>query len=126
MSFSADIANYAQKTGLSIDKAVVSVCAQATTSIIKRTPIDTGRARGNWYPSIDMVSSETSETRTSGEAIASGIATAQKASGHIFNLTNNLPYINGLEMGNSKQAPLGMVRLTAEEIEKQLSNFARG
>lgn len=125
MSFSADIAKYAQKTGLSIDNAVVSVCAQVTTSVIKRSPVDTGRFRGNWYVSINSLSNETSETRKEGEALTQGLAGAKNASGKVFVLSNNLDYAYGLEMGKSNQAPAGMVKLTAEEAEEALKRFSR-
>ena len=121
-SFSSDIAKYAKKTGLSIDNAVVAICAEASTSIIKMTPRKSGRAAGNWFATIDEVSSESSETRREGEAIADAMAKSKKAAGHIFNLTNNLSYIRPLEYGHSKQAknPDGMVRITVEKISTSL------
>jgi len=119
-SFSSDIAKYAKKTGLSIDNAVIAVCAEASTSIIKRSPVDTGRFRSNWFASINDISTQTSETRTEGEAIADSILKAQKASGAIFTLSNNLPYAIKLEFGSSKQAPQGVLRITADEIETSL------
>jgi len=124
-SFSAGIAKYAKKTGLSIDNAVIAVCAEASTSIIKMTPRKSGRAAGNWFATIDEVSSETSETRREGEAMADAMAKSKKAAGHIFNLTNNLSYIYRLEMGWSKQArdPDGMVRITAEKITNSLKRL---
>ena len=124
-SFSAGIAKYAKKTGSSIDNAVSQICATASTSIIKMTPADTGRARGNWFATIDEVSSETSETRREGEAMADAMAKSKKAAGHIFNLTNNLSYIRPLEYGHSKQAkdPDGMVRITVEKITTSLKRL---
>jgi len=123
MSFASGIAGYAKRTGLSIDNAVIAVCTEASVNIIKKTPVDTGRARGAWFASINDISSEVSETRSENEAIISAIMTAQKASGVIFTLTNNLPYIRGLEYGRSKQSPAGMVRLTVEEISTSLKAF---
>ena len=133
MAFGIGVANYAKRTGLSLDKAVVSICIQATTSIIKRSPVDTGRFRGNWFTSIDSFSNETSETRTENEALAEGIKDAQNASGHIFTLSNNLDYAMTLEYGlfpwaNSEkvvnhfstQAPSGFLRLTKLELENKL------
>ena len=98
-TFSAGLANYAKKTGLSIDKAVIAICAKASTSIIKKTPFDTGRARGNWYATIGMVSNETSETRTENDAKSDALATSKESSGKVFYLTNNLDYIHKLEYG---------------------------
>lgn len=125
MNFGADIANYAAKVGLEINDAVVAVCAEATSRVIKKTPVDTGRARGNWFASINTVSGQTVEGRSEAEAIAQGINVSKEAGGKIFNLTNNLPYINKLEHGYSDKAPAGMVRVTALEIDKQLKDFAK-
>jgi len=123
-TFASGIKGYAKRTGLSIDKAVIAVCAKASTEIIRKTPVDTGRARGNWFATIGNTSTDTSEVRTDGEAIGDAITTSMKASGNIFYLTNNLPYIRRLEYGYSKQAINGMVRLTIAEIEQDLQrNF---
>jgi len=125
MSFASNIAGYAKRTGLSIDNAVVTICAEASTSIIEMTPVDTGRARSNWFATIGEASTATSETRRDTDAITGAITTAQKASGKIFYLTNNLPYIIPLEYGHSKQArnPNGMVRITVEKISASLKGF---
>ena len=119
-TFGASIANYAKLTNLSLNDAAVAVCTQASVNIIKKTPVDTGRARGAWFASINDMSSEVSETRSENEAIISATMTAQKAGGAVFTLTNNLPYIVGLEYGRSKQSPAGMVRFTVEEINNDL------
>jgi len=123
MSFASGIAGYAKRTGLSIDNAVIAVCAEASTSIIKMTPVDTGRARGNWYATIGESSTETSETRRDTDATSVAISTAQKASGKVFFLSNNLPYIRGLEYGRSKQSPSGFMRITVEKITTSLKGF---
>lgn len=122
-TFAIGIDGFAKRTGESVDKIVRSVCVQASTLVIKKTPVDTGRARGNWFAEINGVSAETSETRTDTEAIAEAVSTAQKASGNIFTLTNNLDYIRRLEYGWSKQAPQGMVRLSIAEVQNSLKGF---
>ena len=120
MSFAADIANFADKAKLSHDQAVVAVCSKLTSLVIAKTPVDSGRARGNYYATIDSYSNEQSETRTESEALSSGLNTAKQASGKLFTLTNNLPYITKLEYGSSKQAPAGMVRTSLGEIANAL------
>lgn len=127
MSFSSDIANYAKKTGLGIDKAVVAICADLSMAIIKDTPVDKGTLRGNWYASIGSPSSSKDDDRRANEAIADTQSTAQKASGTVFYLTNNLAYAHRIEYENwSKKAPTGMVRRNVEIIKTKLSLFGRG
>ena len=122
MSFTADISRFADKAKLSHDEAVVGVCTKLTGMVIDKTPFDKGRLRGNWYAEIDSFSSETSETRSESEALADGKAKAQKASGKLFTLTNNLPYAHRIEyLGWSKiKAPAGMARISIAEIANEL------
>ena len=125
MSFASGIAGYAKRTGLSIDNTVIHICAEASTSIIEMTPRKSGRAAGNWYATIGEASTATSKTRRDTDATSVALSTAQKASGKVFYLTNNLPYIIPLEYGHSKQArnPNGMVRITVEKITTSLKRF---
>jgi len=125
MSFGSDLANYAKKTKVSIDNAVISINTQVATSIIKMTPFDTGRARGNWLASIDKIESGTSETAKEANAMYDAISTASKSAGTVFYLTNNLPYIQRLEYDNwSKQAPQGMVRISIASAKSALRKFS--
>jgi hypothetical protein len=55
--------------------------------------------------------------------MADAISTAKGASGKVFFLTNNLSYIRPLEYGHSKQATVGMVRITVAKIENELGAF---
>jgi hypothetical protein len=119
-NFAAGLKSYAQRTSQSLDDATIEVCTKLSLMVIKKTPVDSGRARSNWYPEINKVSRATSETRSVNEAISDAISTAQSASGSIFTLTNNLPYSIRLEYGWSKQAPSGMVRTSIAEIIRDL------
>lgn len=69
------------------------------SSIQIRTPVDTGRARGNWQVEFNGPQSAT--------------------------ISNNLPYIERLENGWSQQAPAGMVRVTLSEFERKLAKAAK-
>ncbi len=77
--------------------------------IVLNTPIDTGKARGNWYPSLGAPDMSVSESaRGSGVSIGR-IQSFVKSStnpGTVY-LTNSLPYIDLLDGGWSGQAPQG-------------------
>ena len=91
------------------------VALQVLSGVVQRTPVDTGRARGNWQTSIGRGPTSTTERldKSGGAAISEGTAVI---GGHKdfeqIQMTNNLPYIARLEDGYSKQAPEGMVGLT--------------
>lgn len=125
MSFEVDINKWANKVNLSVDNAIVAVCAQISTEVIKRTPVDTGRARANWIPSIGTPSDNvTDNTDTSGIlATNKALNVSKVASGKMFWLVNNLPYIQKLEYGWSNQAPHGMVRLTMQQVKNSLKGI---
>lgn len=84
------------------------------------TPVDTGWARANWVPSIGKPASGTAGTRASAEAGninlgsqqggVAAVATSYKTSKGAVHITNNVPYINNLNDGSSKQAPKGFVQ----------------
>lgn len=136
MSLSLDLAKFAAKAGGNADKVVRKVCLDLTRDVVLGTPVDTGRARANWFASLDAPSGRTIEyDKDSGSnikapdesagsefAVANAQDVAFKASGHVFYLTNNLPYIYRLEyMGWSQQAPTGWVRAAVERVAQSIS-----
>jgi len=125
MSFSKDIANYAKRTKVSIDKAVVQVNLQLTTDIIKKTPVDKGRLISNWMPSFDIPSSvATLSIVAEQEKIKEVETDALKSAGKVFYLTNNLIYAHAIEYGHSKvKSPKGMVRVSIQDARAKLRAF---
>jgi len=145
-----DIENLSDRTIRKLNKIVKVAAMELFKSVIMMTPVDTGRARGNWQctmtrPADGVIDSEQSEEAT----IAKMMEITLKSSirNGIF-LTNNLPYIQKLEYGGypnppkngsydkkskgfvikteagySKQAPAGMVRVSLERIEKDLKEI---
>lgn len=92
--------------------------------VVLKTPVDTGRARGNWQVGISKGSEEEVDSRTIAATIADGsskIATVEL--GQAIWIFNNVPYIVFLERGSSSQAPQGMVSVTLEEITAEINLF---
>jgi len=87
--------------------------------VILKTPVLTGRARANWLVSVSTPRSDTTdETDKTGMQTLSevqGVIANWKADSDIY-LSNNLPYIYGLERGRSKKAPRGMVKISVTEF----------
>lgn len=88
--------------------------------VVQKSPVDTGRFRGNWIVSVDSPNlTETQQTDVNGSAtINKGMAAIEAFdinNSRIY-IQNNLPYGNRLENGWSKQAPNGMVALTLSEM----------
>lgn len=112
-------ANRIRQTGRNIvkntDETVRKVGLAVDAAVVLATPVDTGRARGNWQVELDRPAvGTTSNLSPSGrEAIDQGKATISKYVGGkaqaSIHITNNLPYIGKLNEGHSAQAPAGFV-----------------
>lgn len=96
-----DIENLSKRTMAKIQKIMKTATIELFKSVIMMTPVDTGRAKGNWQctmtrPADGIIDSKQSEEAT----IAKMMETVLKSSirNGIF-LTNNLPYIQKLEYG---------------------------
>lgn len=123
MNLALDIRAFVEKTGKNADKKVQKICLDLVSGIVMKTPVDTGRARANWQTSIGSPKDREVDTTDPGgtKAINNALDDIAKANGNIFWITNNLPYIYRLEYeGWSKQAPMGMARITIENIRRQL------
>jgi hypothetical protein len=99
------------------------VALQVLTGVVEKTPVDTGRARGNWQVAIDTAANTATINRDdAGGSIAISAGTAALTSVKPFStvvIYNNVEYIVALEQGHSQQAPQGMVAVTIAEVEAQ-------
>ena len=99
------------------------VCFDLSNSIIANVPIDSGRAKGSFFPDIDKVSNEVNaidDVDKSGSKSNARVAniTNRLKVGSSFTLTSNLDYILGLEYGKSKQSPKGFVGLNIMRFQQ--------
>lgn len=107
--------------------------------IVQASPVDTGRFRANWFATISRPStrielgSEKSEDQVN-QRIERKINGSRES--RVFWLTNNLPYSEVIEFGGyddgpktkggfSRQAPKGVVRITAKRFSKIFNENAR-
>lgn len=99
-----------------------AVSLQVLDGVVRGTPVDTGRARGNWQTTIGEVASGEVEItdKDGGATIARGAgALAALPDFAVVYVSNNVPYIERLEDGWSQQAPAGMVASTLERVRAQ-------
>ena len=90
--------------------------------IVFRTPVDTGRARGNWQVSRGTGgdSPVKSFDKSGGATFSKGASAISGAKPFgIITIFNNVEYINLLEGGSSSQFPSGMVAVSLAETEAQ-------
>lgn len=125
MAFADDVRKFAVKAGESSDGIVRAVTLSLFNGIIRDTPVDTGRARGNWQTTVGQPASGSVDRLGAGVAIAEVEAKTPKGAGQETYLANDLPYIEELEKGSSKQAPEGFVRRNMDRIERNLKKAIR-
>lgn len=131
--FSIPLAQLAEKMKLDLDTVVRKSTLEVFRGVVLKTPVDTGRARGNWNVAAGAPDTSTTPTANQARGMTEVAKAASIAAGGIVYLANSLPYIRPLEYGQypnppkggkgkttggfSRQAPQGMVRLTAIEFE---------
>lgn len=123
-SFSAQMKSFANMTEDKALKVFKRTCLDIASSVIKMTPVDSGRARGNWQPNINTFTmGTTNKLDTSGAETINTVndKTKELTIGKSFTLSNNLPYIERLEKGWSGQAPSGMTRITLLRFQSILN-----
>lgn len=93
--------------------------------IVLRSPVDTGRFRGNnivtvgspVYTSTDNLDKSGGETIQRGLSVMSGLEPYTQ----VF-IQNNLPYAVPLEDGHSKQAPAGIYAVSFNSVSQAYSS----
>lgn len=119
-AFAIDVARFVAKAKGNTDLVVRKICFDIFSRVIKKTPVDKGRAKGNWAVAIGQPAPATDRPfDKSGQRTIADMKTFvndQMQAGKIIYLTNTLPYILRLEEGYSRKAPAGMVALTLREF----------
>ena len=121
--FEIGLRKFAEKTELKINDVVRKIGLEVYSSVVMRSPVDTGRFRGNWNVSLanfDPSVSELTDKEGAASIANATVSIAEYKGGSIY-ISNNLPYAQRLEDGWSKQAPVGMLRITAVEFQDMVN-----
>lgn len=125
--FTLDIQAFVAKAKKNPETVMRSVSLKLFSAIIKASPVDTGRFRGNWQttgvtPATGLIAGV---DLTGNRAVNSAATFTTNAPGwDTFTLTNNLPYAERLEYGWSKQAPSGIVRVNVIRFQQLINEEA--
>ena len=108
------------------EQTVRGTLLSLSSAIIKDTPVDTGRLRSNWMPSIGSPDSTQGAATSEADTISKvASTTASIKMGDTFYLTNNLPYAAAIEYGHSKRFPEGMLRKNVAKYDRAIREAAR-
>ncbi len=120
-SFAESLAAFAEQTKEAIDDVFREVVIEIGTSVIRLSPVDTGRFKGNWQFTVGAPSNQSLDTvdKSGHETIAELVAQASNLeAGQVAYIVNNLVYGVPLEYGHSDQAPAGMVQITLARFQQ--------
>ena len=112
------------------DEFYRQVSLEVLTRIVFRTPVDTGRAVGNWQVEFNRPASASlivtgTEQAMTDLAISRGeLKLSNIPSFSVVHITNNVEYISYLEYDRrSPKHPEGMLEITLTEMETWLSSI---
>ena len=117
-----------RRYGARVEAAVKRSAGVADRTAVLATPVDTGRARSGWVPSLNIQVEQERFPIEAGQPGSPGRARANNNLGEIRTrvseydidedrgifLTNIVPYILKLDRGSSAQAPSGMSALAIQ------------
>jgi hypothetical protein len=127
-SFAQQLQQFRDQTLETMDEVFRRVMIEIGTTVIRLSPVDTGRFRGNWQFTVDAPASASLDNYDPDghETIAKLVADVQHLSyGQTAYLVNTLIYAIPLEYGHSGQAPAGMVRITLAGFQQMVEQAAR-
>lgn len=109
-----------------IAEEVAIIGLKILSRTVLKTPVDTGRAKGNWIVSFGVPDPMTDITSMDKKGVAAINEGANKLGTYpdtlpVIYIQNNLPYANRLENGWSGQAPQGMLGLSVAEVQAELA-----
>ena len=115
-----DLTEYARKKSVEIKEVRKAYAFALYSSIVKKTPVDTGRARGNWNVSVG--SPDTSITENTQPKFKSAESLPNPNGDESMFISNNLDYIEKLEYGGYPNPPKGGKGKTVNGFSKQAPN----
>lgn len=136
MDFGGQVAAFAKKANMSIDRTMRGVSIKLFSAVIKSSPVDSGRFRANWQASGKSPAAGEVAGFTNPTATVITTVNGQRVADE-FTLSNNLPYAAKLEYGGyagngpntiggfSKQAPQGIIRVNVARFQRLLDEAER-
>ncbi|BBP60361.1 hypothetical protein PHLH4_39510 [Pseudomonas sp. St316] len=120
-SFAESLAAFVEQARGAIDDVFREVVIEIGSSVIRLSPVDTGRFKGNWQLTIGAPATHSLDSfdKAGHETIAELVSQAnQLEAGQVAYIVNNLVYGIPLEYGHSAQAPAGMVQITLARFQQ--------
>jgi len=128
--FNRFLKSFVARSNLSTNLVIKKIALDLLVQILKRSPVDTGRSRAAWYPSMQGLGGSYDLQRKLKDPTKSKVSEGKKQGSYKENLKftvnkyveliNGVDYIIYLEYGYSKQAPYGMVRISMRKMRGKM------
>lgn len=120
MSFTGDLSRFVLKARGGVMQVQRKVALDLLTMVVERSPVDTGRFRGNHQVALGQanLSTDAAPDPDGGAVLSRGAAAVAAADGErAIVISNNLPYARALEHGHSQQAPVGVYAVSVAAFQ---------
>lgn len=123
--FGKEMRAIAKRMNRRVEDVAAEVLIDTFTSIIERTPVDTGRLQGEWQTTVQNPAGSQTGKRPHAAAVLELVSTIDDPDLYFF--SNNMPYAARIEFDghSSVKAPEGMVRVSLEETAATLRRLAK-
>lgn len=111
---------YERKVEQRVAQVTRWVALEALRRAVLKSPVATGRFRGNWQAALNVRpdGSLEVEDKDGGPTISKGSRNISQLKPYeVVYLANNVEYAAALEGGHSQQAPQGVVAVTVAELQ---------
>jgi hypothetical protein len=123
-TFALQLDDFARRVGLSGTTVAKRVAFDVFARIVRKTPVDKGRARASWTISVNNADRTVQPDGQASYPVPQ-VGALNVQPGDSIWISNNLPYIVKLEEGHSQQAPAGMVAVSLAEVDTAMSRLER-
>jgi len=124
MSFGTQLTSFSLRLKSKSKETVRQIAFQGLKMLAENTPVDTGRARNNWFLSAYSPSGEINDSFSKSVDSGRMIAEIGKITGNegVIYISNNLKYIMALENGHSQQKPSGFVAISLKQLKQYIES----
>jgi len=123
--FKKAIKRFSKKTDIAVDIVIKRLAFEVFAGVVEKTPVDVGYARGAWNISAnkpDLSIPDPPEKNAAKDSYPMPTIDSLPSATRYY-ITNNLPYIQALEAGHSKQMDKG--HMVSRTINDVTANFER-
>lgn len=126
--FHGDIDRWINAVNDGLEDCIELFAVKVHTDLVRRSPVDTGRYRGNWQVTanstplyaLNQYDKHGDKTIAEGKRAIFAIMRGGGAVRSIY-FSNMLIYANALEYGHSKQAPAGVLGIVAAKLRTYIA-----